>query len=319
MMRILESHLKEIKTAIFNNHLLIYIIRLLIGAIFLFSGLTKLFNHIDFINIVADYNILPDTLTLVYGQALPWLEICIGVLFILNLFIRFASIIAILIVSSFIFANIYSLIVPCPAGLSSCGCFGSLLFLDHKSSLIIDIFMLFFCAWLLFSPGTYLSFKEAGSWLKNGKYRYLTYKNYMVKNLMLLFALVLIFSVQCLVTVPSIKINTGLLKEYNQENTINDALSDGKKVFIYMFLDNCLYCQEQNDIIDELEKKYIDQIKFMRFNGVEYGDLIQQTKVTSYPLMLLIKAQDSEGSYIYKSITGYTNKDTLEVELRAYL
>lgn len=80
------------------------LLRLVLGGIFLSSGLEKL-SHLElFYTTAQGYKILTPELIQVYAGWLPWLEILAGVCLILGLFTRFAAGLAALLLTSFLIA-----------------------------------------------------------------------------------------------------------------------------------------------------------------------------------------------------------------------
>ncbi|MDM8000617.1 MAG: DoxX family protein, partial [Dehalococcoidia bacterium] len=77
---------------------LLLLIRLALGGILIFSGLSKLTSGTDFVGVVASYGMLPQTLAELFGTVLPWLELLVGVSLVLGLFTRLAAATALLLV-----------------------------------------------------------------------------------------------------------------------------------------------------------------------------------------------------------------------------
>lgn len=100
-----------------------FVLRLYLGIVFLPAGLGKLTNRDHFSQNLLDYKVLPSFAALTFARILPWLEIAVGLAFFSGLAVRFASIIAGLLLASFIAA----LIVNLKQGRSiACSCYGVL-------------------------------------------------------------------------------------------------------------------------------------------------------------------------------------------------
>ncbi|TRZ63795.1 MAG: DoxX family membrane protein [Streptomycetaceae bacterium] len=95
--------------------------RLILGGVLLVAGGLKAFVPAEAASAVAAYKILPTEIAHIVGYALPWLEIAIGLLLILGISIRMASIVAAGIMVLFIGAIIS---VWARGMLIDCGCFG---------------------------------------------------------------------------------------------------------------------------------------------------------------------------------------------------
>lgn len=122
--------------AIFQGKYPAVVLRLLIGIIFVFSAVTKLPMHSQFITIVESYHLLPQTLATAFGLALPWVELLAGSYLILGIQIRPSSLVALLLALSLLVANISSAV----SGESFCGnCFGKAIILPISQALVLDI------------------------------------------------------------------------------------------------------------------------------------------------------------------------------------
>lgn len=114
-------------------------LRLFVGGIFLFSAVSKLPHHTEFEGIVKDYNLLPGALATAYANALPWVELFIGVYLVLGVLVRPSALVSLLTGISFMVANISAMV----RGDEHCGdCFGDVWTLAPWESLTIDVFLL---------------------------------------------------------------------------------------------------------------------------------------------------------------------------------
>lgn len=95
--------------------------RLILGGVLLAAGGLKAFVTAEAASAVAAYKILPTKMAHIVGYALPWLEIAIGLLLIIGISIRMASVVAAAIMVIFIGAIIS---VWARGMLIDCGCFG---------------------------------------------------------------------------------------------------------------------------------------------------------------------------------------------------
>lgn len=129
-----------------GNRWVILISRLVLGSIFIMASIGKIQDTSRFTDTVIDYGILPNFLAHAYGFILPWTELFIGCSLFLGIFIRFASLLSIPVILSFIGANIYSFMFDAP---DICDCFGKLVTISHPVSLGIDMVMLLLAGQLL--------------------------------------------------------------------------------------------------------------------------------------------------------------------------
>lgn len=95
--------------------------RLIPGALFLWAGLEKAFARQESILAVNAYDVIPEGLVRPVAAILPWVEIAVGLLLILGLFVRFAGIATAVLAGVFI----AGLVQAKARGLAiDCGCFG---------------------------------------------------------------------------------------------------------------------------------------------------------------------------------------------------
>ncbi len=124
------------------------ILRLLVGGTLVFSGVTKLPVHSDFVEIVNSYQILPEILGTVYALILPWAEFVLGAYLFLGILVRPSAFVSVLMAISFTVANVISIL----GGEKYCSsCFGEAVILPTPFSLAIDV--------LIILAGVYLVIK----------------------------------------------------------------------------------------------------------------------------------------------------------------
>ena len=91
------------------------------AALFLWAGLAKAFDRQGSILAVGSYEVLPDGAIRLVAAILPWVEIGVGLLLVLGLFVRFAGIatafLGVLFVAAMVQAKARGLQIDC-------GCFG---------------------------------------------------------------------------------------------------------------------------------------------------------------------------------------------------
>lgn len=136
--------------------------RVVLGGVFIFAGIAKLPYIDDLIGEINQYHILPQSMATAYGYALPPLEIVLGSLLVVGLFLRISASVTGLVVVSFVIAKITAL----AQGLNIiiCGCFGPAISLLAVQSLSIDFVLLILALQILFHRGEFLSL---GHWLSH--------------------------------------------------------------------------------------------------------------------------------------------------------
>ncbi len=134
--------------------------RIALGGIFIFAGIAKLPYINTLIWEINQYHILPHGLATAYGYVLPPLEIALGILLVVGLFLRISASVSGLVVLSFAIAKITALARGLDIGI--CGCFGPAVPLLAVQSLVIDFVLLALAFQILFHRGEFLAL---GRWL----------------------------------------------------------------------------------------------------------------------------------------------------------
>jgi|Deesub1362B_J571_1020462.scaffolds.fasta_scaffold00243_12 uncharacterized membrane protein YphA (DoxX/SURF4 family) len=98
-----------------------HLIRILIGAIFIFSGITKIINPLKFAQDILNYQIVSESISFWIALILPWLELICGIFLITGIVIRGSSFLISCMLFIFIFL-IFSVLIR--GEQIDCGCFG---------------------------------------------------------------------------------------------------------------------------------------------------------------------------------------------------
>ncbi len=129
---------------LFSNIYLLFLIRLVLGFIFIYAGAEKISDPEAFAISISNYRLLPVSTLNFFAITLPWIELVAGVLIIFGIAVRENSSIFFAMLLVFTTAIIISLF----RGLSiDCGCFGKgsqigLLKLGENTLMIIGSFLL---------------------------------------------------------------------------------------------------------------------------------------------------------------------------------
>jgi uncharacterized membrane protein YphA (DoxX/SURF4 family) len=95
--------------------------RLVLGGVLIAAGALKIGNPTDSVVAVKAYQLLPESIAVPVGYALPMLEIVVGVLLVVGLLTRVAAVVAGLLMFAFVFGIAWAW----ANGLRiDCGCFG---------------------------------------------------------------------------------------------------------------------------------------------------------------------------------------------------
>ncbi|MBF0258650.1 MAG: DoxX family protein [Desulfamplus sp.] len=98
------------------------VLRIIMGAVFLYASYDKILNPEAFAKAVYSYQILPDTLVNFVAISLPWLEFLLGFCLITGIWLPGTTIMITLLMTIFIGAMIFNM----SRGLNiHCGCFST--------------------------------------------------------------------------------------------------------------------------------------------------------------------------------------------------
>lgn len=136
--------------------LTIALVRLALGSVFMLSGFTKLFDRHGFVKKVAAFGILPSSIAKAYGQCLPFVELFVGFLLVVGYQTLFATVLCVILLTSFIIAIV---IVLTRGEALSCSCFGNTQNdVISRNTLFRDIFFLLSAFCVLFLHTDYDKF-----------------------------------------------------------------------------------------------------------------------------------------------------------------
>lgn len=139
----LSASIIKMLARIFSNKYFAVLVRVVLGALFIYASIDKIANMPDFAKIIHNYKILPVQLDNLLAIFLPWLEFITGLCLVIGKFERGALLITSAELAVFIIALSLALI----RGLDiSCGCFSVKPSTTSEVWLRIieDVFMLFF-------------------------------------------------------------------------------------------------------------------------------------------------------------------------------
>jgi uncharacterized membrane protein YphA (DoxX/SURF4 family) len=127
------------------------LLRLVIGAVFIYASVDKCLHPDRFADIVSDYQLLPPAFVNVFSIVLPWVELLTGVLLFLGAWVEATTVLAGGMTVMFIVAVAASLVRGTEH--FHCGCFSTALGdpTDGTGLLLRDIALLLACValWLL--------------------------------------------------------------------------------------------------------------------------------------------------------------------------
>lgn len=138
------------KKAIWNFHPVLFLFsRLILGGIFIYACFDKILHTVAFSKAVYNYQILPDVFINLTAIVLPWLELVLGVILIIGIWMPGAVVISNILLMTFLGASLFNL----ARGLDiSCGCF-SISAMESSTNIwtaLRDVSFLALAAYLLF-------------------------------------------------------------------------------------------------------------------------------------------------------------------------
>lgn len=124
-----------------HNKSILWVFRIVVGGIFIWAGLLKILDPLEFAQNIANYRVFSRDLSFIIALVLPWVEVLCGVLVILGIFRSGSS----LLLSGLLGVFLVLITVTIFRGLDvDCGCFGSIgRHVDYRL-LLTDIVLLYF-------------------------------------------------------------------------------------------------------------------------------------------------------------------------------
>ena len=124
-----------------KNRYLLLVFRLVVGGVFIWAGLVKIFDPLGFAHAIANYRVFPHWMSFMLALVLPWMEIICGAFLVLGLFRRSSS----LLLSLFLVGFLVLIVSTMIRGINiDCGCFGQLSQRVDYKLLSTDCVLLYF-------------------------------------------------------------------------------------------------------------------------------------------------------------------------------
>jgi putative oxidoreductase len=132
-----------------KNKTLLVVFRLVLGGLFVYAGVVKVLDPLDFAQSIRNYRLVGQSLSFIAAVVLPWLEILAGVALAAGIWKRAST----LIITGLLVFFILLTLVTIARGLDvECGCFGALSRKSGFGVILEDLGMLFMGLCLLFAP-----------------------------------------------------------------------------------------------------------------------------------------------------------------------
>ena len=147
----LESDMPSLKKILANKYLL-FVVRLIVGAIFIYASIDKIKHPEQFARIVYNYKILPHFAINLFAVILPWLEMVCGLFLVSGIMTKSSA----LVICSLLVVFIIALSINMFRGVDlSCGCFTTNLANKERISSLIwrDLVLVLLSLEILFFAG----------------------------------------------------------------------------------------------------------------------------------------------------------------------
>jgi uncharacterized membrane protein YphA (DoxX/SURF4 family) len=132
-----------------KNRALLLVFRLVLGGLFVYAGVVKVLDPLDFAQDIRNYRLVGQSLSFAAAVVLPWLEILAGLFLAAGIWKRGA---ALTITGLLVFFIVLTLVTMARGLDVECGCFGSLSRKSGWGVIIEDLAMLVLGLAHLFSP-----------------------------------------------------------------------------------------------------------------------------------------------------------------------
>jgi putative oxidoreductase len=130
-----------------RNGAVLLIFRVVLGGLFVYAGIVKVLDPLDFAQDIRNYRLVGQALSFAAAIFLPWLEILAGAFLIAGVWRRGAA----LVISGLLVFFIVLTVVTMVRGLDvDCGCFGALSRKAGLGVILEDLAMLYLGMCLLF-------------------------------------------------------------------------------------------------------------------------------------------------------------------------
>jgi putative oxidoreductase len=134
-----------------RNKPLLLLFRVVLGGLFIYAGVVKVGDPLDFAQDIRNYRLVGQSLSFIAAVVLPWLEILAGAFLIAGVWKRGAA----LVITGLLVFFIVLTLVTMARGLDvDCGCFGALSRKSGWSVVFEDLGMLALSLSILFAPAS---------------------------------------------------------------------------------------------------------------------------------------------------------------------
>ncbi len=123
-----------------RNKWVLFGFRLVVGGLFIWAGVLKIIDPLEFAQSIKNYRLFPRELAFIIAIILPWVEVVSGAFLIIGVFRRSSALLISLLLIGFIGLVAIALLRGID---TTCGCFGSLSRNADLKLILMDAVMLF--------------------------------------------------------------------------------------------------------------------------------------------------------------------------------
>ncbi len=286
--------------------------RLFLGGVLAGSGLAKVFHPGVLAEVAMSYPIFPESLLRAAVAVLPPLELFLGLLVLLGLWLLPAAYLALFVATAFVFTNVVNLAL---LGGGDCGCFGSVISLGSGWSIVINLGMLA-AGFLIIWAGPAAASPRLSDRVNRAAWFAPLLKSVTVASV-LVGSMVLAQYNPLAPPVPAeglpVAAPRPALRDTEMDRAVLAGLEAGRPALVYFYLDNCNGCKRQKPVLDRLEREYGERVTFVRVSGDD-REARSIFGVTGFPRIFLIEGVDA-GGYISRELRRYQPPEVLKPEL----
>ena len=145
------------RIVVIRNRGLLVVFRLIAGGFFVWAGVLKIADPLEFARSIMNYRVFPHELAFVIALILPWVEVIAGGLLVVGLFRRASAFLISLMLIGFI--GLVALALA--RGIdTSCGCFGSLSRRADLTLILADAGLLYLTLCVFFARRERMPFQD---------------------------------------------------------------------------------------------------------------------------------------------------------------
>jgi uncharacterized membrane protein YphA (DoxX/SURF4 family) len=135
-----------------RNRYVLFFFRLIVGGMFIWSGILKIVDPLDFAQNITNYRVFPKLIVFAAALILPWIELFCGILLIAGIWTKSSA----FLISGLLVCFLILILTTIIRGIDiNCGCFGHFSRKVDYTLFLTDFVLLFLSLNILFSKKTH--------------------------------------------------------------------------------------------------------------------------------------------------------------------